>query len=45
MHRCIFCRKVCAEPVVLLNYSLSSSSSHGVLHHFFLEGYGSSEVL
>ena len=29
---------LCAEPVVLLNHTLSSSATHGVLHHFWSTG-------
>ena len=29
---------LCAEPVVLLNHTLPSSATHGVLHHFWSTG-------
>ena len=29
---------ICAEPVTLLNYTLSAGATHGVLHHFWSTG-------
>ena len=29
---------LCASPIVLLNYTLSASATHGVLHHFWSTG-------